>query len=83
MDQTYHQKMWHSQDFLRVVDAERVFLTHQTRFVCTVLAHVKAKLDGSDRGVFHRAIYPRASTETQGMYVTMCIHRCVYAYRQY
>ena len=36
-----------------------------------VLAHVRAQLNGSDGGAFHKAVYPRARTEKQGMYVTI------------
>ena len=36
-----------------------------------VLAHVRAQLNGSDRGAFHKAIYPRVSAEKQGTYVKM------------
>ena len=36
-----------------------------------LLAHVRARLNGSDIGAFHKAIYLRVSAETQSMYVTM------------
>ena len=39
--------------------------------VHNVLAHVRAQLNGSDRGAFHKAVYPRVSAEKQGMYVTI------------
>ena len=32
-----------------------------------VLEHMRAQLNGSDRGVFHKAVYPRVSAERQGM----------------
>ena len=43
-----------------------------------VLAHVKAQLNGSERGAFHKAVYPRVSAEKQGMHVTihMYLHSC-------
>ena len=37
-----------------------------------VLALVWVQLYGSDRGTVHKAIYPRVSVETQGMYITIC-----------
>ena len=36
-----------------------------------VLADVRAKLNGSDRGAFNKPIYPRVSAETQGIYIYM------------
>ena len=65
------KQFWHSQDFLRVVDSEMVSPDSSELPVHKVLAHVRSQLNGSDRGAFHKAVYPRVSAEKQGMYVTM------------
>ena len=45
-----------------------------------VLAHVRAQLNGSDRGAFHKAVYPRVIAEktrsvcNNAQYLQMCIY---------
>ena len=75
------QQVWHSQS-----SGFREGLTASSELpVCKVLAHVRAKLNGSGRDAFHKAVYPRVSAEKQDMYVTMHKYLQLYIclYRQY
>ena len=59
------QQLWHSQDLPQSSGFREGLSDTSELPVHKVLAHVRVQLNGSDRGAFHKAVYPRVSAENK------------------